>query len=235
MAHQSILVVEDDATILRGLSDLLQSEGFSVTTARNGNEGLAAYNKKRPDLIVLDLMMPEKSGYDVCREIRKQDEATPILMLTAKGEEMDKVIGLELGADDYIVKPFGIKELMARVRAHLRRVGQAGKQGKPAKKNDKPFSFGEITVNPKTFTCLKGRKEQKLSAREIFLLQYMYEHTSEILDRNVLLDEVWGIQYGGTTRTLDQHIAKLRQKIEDDPAKPKHILTVHTVGYKFEK
>ncbi|MBN1525261.1 MAG: response regulator transcription factor [Spirochaetales bacterium] len=235
MGKVTILVVEDDASIVRGLTDLLSSEGYSVHAARNGREALERYRELSPTLILLDLMMPEKSGYEVCRTIRKSDEDTPIIMLTAKGEETDKVVGLELGADDYIVKPFGIQELLARVRAHLRRAQTNGAKKTKKKQNDIPFSFGDVHIDPKTFIAQKGKKEFKLSAREVFLLQYFYMHEGEVLDRNELLDEVWGIQYAGTTRTLDQHIAKLRQKIEDDPAAPKHILTVHTIGYKFEK
>jgi DNA-binding response OmpR family regulator len=173
-------------------------------------------------------MIPEKSGYEVCKEIRKVDTLTPILMLTAKGQEVDKVVGLEIGADDYIVKPFGLKELIARVRAALRRA-----QLKPQKKDDSPIIFGDIYVDPKTLKGKKGKKEFTVSLREVQLLQLFLKRKGEVIPRFDILNEVWGIKYEGTTRTLDQHIVKLRQKIEDNPANPKYIITVHSVGYQF--
>jgi len=223
-----ILVVEDDKAILTGISDLLESEGYAVCTAIDGKEALVKYSQEKPTLILLDIMMPEKSGYDVCREIRKKDTSTPILMLTAKGQEVDKVIGLELGADDYIVKPFGINELLARIRVQLRRM-----ESKTRNRNLEPINFGDVKVDPKTFQCTKGNKKFFLSSRELSLLQYLIQHDGEVIDRFTLLDEIWGIKYEGTTRTLDQHIAKLRQKIEDDPSNPVFIQTVHGVGYRF--
>lgn len=225
---QKILVVEDEAAILTGLVDLLEGEGFQVFPARDGEEALRKYGQQKPDLILLDIMMPEKSGYEVCREIRKNDPLVSILMLTAKGQEVDKVVGLELGADDYIVKPFGVKELMSRIRAALRRA-----RAKPLKPDDELIIFGDVCIDPKTLSGKKGKKEFPVTEREIRLLRLFLSRDGEVVDRFTLLDEVWGVSYEGTTRTLDQHIVKLRQKIENNPARPKYILTVHTVGYRF--
>jgi len=227
---ETILVVEDDAAILAGLVDLLEGEGFAVHRATNGKKALVLYESHKPDLILLDIMIPEKSGYDVCKEIRRRDQSTPIVMLTAKGEEIDKVVGLEIGADDYIVKPFGVNELLARVRAALRR---AKPENTAKKRSDRPIAFGKVRIDPATLKGRKGKKEFPLTLREVHLMQIFVEHEGEALDRFRILDEVWGIKYEGTTRTLDQHVAKLRQKIEDDPSDPRHIVTVHGVGYRF--
>jgi DNA-binding response OmpR family regulator len=227
---QTVLVVEDDTAILAGLVDLLEGEGFLVHKATNGTKALQIYETHKPDLILLDIMIPEKSGYDVCREIRRKDQKTAIVMLTAKGEEIDKVVGLEIGADDYIVKPFAVSELVARVRAALRR----SRPGKAAHEpSDRPISFGDVRIDPATLRGRKGKHEFALSTREVRLIQLLVEHEGEALDRFKILDEIWGVRYEGTTRTLDQHIAKLRQKIEDHPSDPRHILTVHGVGYRF--
>ncbi len=226
---KKILVVEDDVHILTGLNDLLMDENYQVFSARDGEKALSLYRAERPDLILLDIMIPEKSGYDVCKEIRKKDPRTPILMLTAKGQEVDKIVGLELGADDYIVKPFSVNELLARIRAVLRR---SQLKGRPHTSQD-PIQFGDITVDIKKLKAYKGKKEFDISPREVELLRLFSNHDGQVLDRWTLLDEIWGIQYTGTTRTLDQHIANLRKKIEDNPAQPRHILTVHGVGYRF--
>jgi DNA-binding response OmpR family regulator len=225
-----ILVVEDDAAILSGLVDLLKAQGFGVAAAKDGREALRLYREKKPDLILLDIMIPEKSGYDVCKEVRREDQCTPIIMLTAKGEEADKVVGLEIGADDYIVKPFGVSELLARIRAALRRA-----KVKPGTKkwDDRPIAFGNVRVDPRTLKGRRGKKEFAVTLREVQLLQFFMQHDGEALDRFVILDEVWGIRYEGTTRTLDQHVARLRQKIETEPSSPRHILTIHGLGYRF--
>ena len=228
MKKIKILVVEDDRAILTGIKDLLESEGYEACTAADGKEAIFKYTQEKPTLILLDIMMPEKSGYDVCRDIRKKDPYTPIVMLTAKGQEVDKVIGLELGADDYIVKPFGINELLARIRVQLRRL-----EAKTRERDLEPIYFGDVRVDPKTFFCTKGNKKFFLSSKELSLLDFLVRHEGEVVDRFTLLDEIWGIKYQGTTRTLDQHIAKLRQKIEDDPSNPVFIQTVHGVGYRF--
>ncbi len=225
-----ILVVEDDLSILTGLEDLLKDEGYEVSTAVDGEKALELYNREKFNLILLDIMIPEKSGYDVCKEIRKKDPATPIVMLTAKTEEVDKVIGLELGADDYIIKPFGVRELLARIKAVLRRASIEELEDK-----DEPIEFGNVHINTKTFKGTKDDKKFTLKKREIMILEFFKKYEGEVLDRNTLLNKIWGLQYTGTTRTLDQYIAKLRQKVEDDPSNPKHIITIHTVGYKFIK
>ncbi len=228
MKKEKILIVEDDASIVIGLVDLLETEGYAVCTAEDGDQALRMFQQEKPTLVLLDIMLPEISGYDVCREIRKQDEITPILMLTAKGQEVEKVVGLEMGADDYVVKPFGVNELLARIRAHLRRT-----KAKPASQDTSPIAFGDIVVDPKTYSGKKGNEPFTVSSRELALLRYFVEHDGEVVGRFTLLDEIWGIRYQGTTRTLDQHIAKLRRKIERDSARPRHIQTVHGVGYRF--
>lgn len=228
MRKEKILIVEDDAAILTGLADLLQGEGYETEQARDGKEALRLFAASRPSLVLLDIMIPEKSGYDVCREIRSRDARTPILMLTAKGQEVDKVVGLELGADDYVVKPFGVAELRARVRALLRR-GRAG----PETPRMDPISFGDVHVDPRTYEGRKGETPFTLTGLELKLLRYLLDRDGEVVERFDLLESVWGMTYEGTTRTLDQHIARLRRKIESDPALPRHILTVHGVGYRF--
>jgi DNA-binding response OmpR family regulator len=225
---QRILVAEDDPAILTGLVDLLDGEGFTVVSARDGAEALARHRESGFDLMLLDVMMPEKNGYDVCREVRRTDPATPIIMLTAKGEEIDRVVGLELGADDYVVKPFGANELVARIRAVLRR-------GRPraAPRDESPLAFGQVRVDPRTLRGDRAGRAFEVSQREVALLRLFLAHPGEALDRAFILDEVWGMRYEGTTRTLDQHIAGLRKKIESDPARPLHITTVHGTGYRF--
>jgi len=228
---EKILVVEDDNSILTGLIDLLESEGYQVAFATDGKEALSQYEVQQPDLILLDIMIPEISGYDVCRTIRNQDNLVPILMLTAKGQEVDKVVGLEIGADDYIVKPFGIRELLARIHAALRRVH--AKKPSSVPEQMKEFSFGAVSIYPKRYECIRNGETFPLTKRELKLLNFLYQRDGEVVTRLTLLDEIWGINFEGTTRTLDQHIAKLRQKIEENPVKPKHLVTVHGVGYRF--
>lgn len=226
-----ILVAEDDINIRTGLVDTLESEGYQVIEAKDGRQAMAAFKTGRFDLVLLDVMMPEKSGYDVCRDIRASNKDVPIIMLTAKGEEIDKVVGLQLGADDYITKPFGVHELLARIAAVLRR----SKRQKSGDK-DRPqgnFMFGEFEVNPKTFKLEGAGRTIDLSERELKLIQYFYAHKGEVLSRDNMLNAVWGIDYLGTTRTLDQHIAQLRKKLEFVPATPVLIKTVHGVGYRY--
>ncbi len=231
---ERILVVEDDQAILMGVCDLLEDEGFVVERASDGAAALEAWARVKPDLILLDVMIPEKSGFDVCREIRRKDVLTPVVMLTAKGEEVDKVVGLELGADDYVVKPFAAAELVARVRACLRRSrarSQAGDEGE----RGEPIRFADVSIDPRTMRGEKGTAAFSVTPREVKLMRLFTTHEGEALDRDTLLTQVWGVRYEGTTRTLDQHIAGLRKKIEDDPANPRHITTVHGVGYRFSK
>ena len=224
-----ILVVEDDVHILTGLDDLLTGDGYQVFTARDGEKALSLYKSARPDLILLDIMIPGKSGYDVCKDIRKHDPQTPILMLTAKGQEVDKIIGLELGADDYIVKPFSVNELLARIRAVFRRA-RVKNNSRP---DQSPMQFGDIMIDVRQLKGYKGKKEFAISPREVKLLRLFIDNAGQIVDRWTILDEIWGIEYTGTTRTLDQHIANLRKKIEDNPSQPQFITTVHGVGYRF--
>ncbi|MFH2040995.1 MAG: response regulator transcription factor [Acidobacteriota bacterium] len=228
MKKEKIQIVEDDPSILTGLEDLLSGEGYAVCTATDGSEALRVYEREKPTLILLDIMIPEKSGFDVCREIRKKDARTPILMLTAKGQEVDKVVGLELGADDYIVKPFGINELLARIRAHLRRSCAV-----PPEKKVTPIVFADVQIDPLSYRGRKGDLAFSVTARELALLRFLIDHEGDVVERFTLLEAVWGIRYEGTTRTLDQHIAKLRRKIEDDPSKPRFIQTVYSLGYRF--
>ena len=223
-----VLLVEDDPAIMAGLTDLLEGEGFGVVRATDGVAALDAHAREKPDLVLLDIMIPEKNGYDVCREIRRTDAVTPIIMLTAKGEEVDTVVGLELGADDYVVKPFGAHELLARIHAVLRRgPPRLSRHGEP------PLSFGTVRVDPRTMTGTRGGEEFAVSRRELALLQLFASRPGEVLDRDTLLQGVWGVRYEGTTRTLDQHVAVLRKKVEQDPAHPRHIVTVHGTGYRF--
>ena len=222
---KKILIAEDDANIRIGLVDLFESEGYSVSAAENGSAALDLYSKGSFSLILLDVMMPEKSGYDVCREIRKVDSNTPVIMLTAKGEEIDKVVGLQLGADDYITKPFGVHELIARTEAVLRRAVRT-----TAEKTQitQEFIFGSAQIDTRKYTAKIDGKSIHLSSREVALLRCFEAHPNEVLSRNQLLDEVWGIDYFGTTRTLDQHISQLRKKVDS-----KSIRTVHGIGYQY--
>lgn len=225
-----ILVAEDDANIRTGLVDTLESEGYQVTAAQNGNEAWAVFEQTDVNLVILDVMMPGKSGFDLCRMMRDKDDSLPIIMLTAKGEEIDKVLGLRLGADDYITKPFGIHELLARIDAVLRR----SRRNPVCTENEADcFSFGGRTVHGRTYSMEKNGELIDLSDRELKLLRLFHAHPGEVLSRDRLLNDIWGIDYYGTTRTLDQHVAQLRKKIEDDPANPQIITTVHGVGYRY--
>lgn len=221
-----ILVVEDDANIRFGLIELLTSEGFEVESCARGDLVLAAVTQHQPRLIVLDVMLPKLSGYDVCKQLRGEKYTGLILMLTAKSQEMDKVIGLELGADDYVTKPFGLRELTARVHALLRRDHVA----------EVPVDrLGECVIDPRTFELKHGTQSVSLSAKELKLFQLFASHPNEVLSRDRLLNDVWGYEYYGTTRTLDQAVVQLRKKLMDIGADPKQIATVHSVGYRWAK
>ena len=221
-----VLIIEDEPNMVLGLKDSCEYEGYEVAVARDGKEGLEKASTEKPDIILLDVMLPLMSGLDVCRTLRNRGFEIPILMLTARGEEMDKVVGLEVGADDYVTKPFSIKELLARVRAHLRR---SSKQLVELES----FSFGDVELNFKKLTARKGGQALDVSAREFEILRYLIRHRGETVTRDQLLDEVWGYDSTPITRTVDNHIAKLRQKIEQDPSEPRHIITVHRLGYRF--
>lgn len=220
-----ILVVDDESNMRRGLKDNLEFEGYEVSEAVDGENALEILKKINPDLIILDVMMPKLSGFDVCKQLRKDGNEIPIILLTAKGEEIDKVLGLEIGADDYVQKPFSVRELIARVNAILRR-------SKP-KQKETNLTLGLLSVDFKKYTATKNGEEEKLSHKEFEILQYLYDHANEIVDRQELLKNVWQYNEQPTTRTVDNFIVKLRQKIEEDPTKPKHIITVHGTGYKL--
>jgi len=225
-----VLIAEDDEHIRQGLVDALDSENYQVTAVDNGQKAVDQLQTLKPDLIILDIMMPEMNGYDCCKSIRKENDHTPIIMLTAKGEEIDKVLGFELGADDYVTKPFGVRELLARVAAHIRR---SEKPKAEASSLPEHFKFGSADVNSLKYEAVHKKKSYSLSQRELDIIQCFLNHKDEVLTRDALLNHAWGIDYLGTTRTLDQHIAQLRKKIEVTPNNPKHIITVHGVGYKF--
>lgn len=221
-----VLIIEDEPNMVLGLKDSCEYEGYEVAVARNGKEGLEKAGTEKPDIILLDVMLPLMSGIDVCRTLRSRGVETPIVMLTARSQETDKVVGLEVGADDYVTKPFSVKELLARIRAHLRR---AAKQVVEVES----FTFGDVELNFKKYVARKGGRALDLSAREFEILRYLIRHRGEIVTRDQLLDEVWGYESSTITRTVDNHIARLRQKIESNSSEPQHIITVHRLGYRF--
>jgi two-component system alkaline phosphatase synthesis response regulator PhoP len=222
-----ILLVEDEAGLVLTLSDRLVSEGFFLETARDGEQGLERAAGEPFDLIILDVMLPRKNGFDVCRDLRQRGVRTPVLMLTARGQIVDKVVGLKLGADDYLTKPFAMAELLARVEALLRRSPVA------AGPSADSYQFGPVRIDFRSAEVHRDGAQVDLSAREFSLLRYFIEHRGSALSREELLNHVWGYSSMPTTRTVDVHIAWLRQKIEPNPRHPQFILTVHGRGYKF--
>lgn len=225
-----ILIVEDDPHILLGLEEVLRTEEFEVASCNRGDKALDAVAKHQPSLILLDVMLPGLSGYDICKKLRSKNIAIPILMLTAKGQEIDKVVGLDLGADDYVTKPFGVRELLARIHALLRRTN--GTAVSTPVESESGFKIGNAEIDPKTFQLKRGNTSEELTAKELKLLQFFHEHRGEVLSRDRLLNEVWGYNYFGTTRTLDQVIVQLRKKLGDN-GDPKQLVTIHGVGYKL--
>jgi len=221
-----ILVVEDEPGLVLTLTDRLRSEGYEVEAASDGEAGLVRARAGRFDLIVLDVMLPKKGGFDVCRDLRREGVHTPVLMLTARGQVADKVVGLKLGADDYVVKPFEMAELLARVEARLRRPGSAP----PAPSR---YTFGEVNVDFRRAEVHRAGELVEVSAKELQLLRYFVEHRGATLSRQELLDRVWGYNSMPSTRTVDVHVAGLRRKLEPDPREPRYILTAHGLGYKF--
>src|ERR1700749_1173322 len=221
-----ILVVEDEPNMVAGLRDNFEFEGYEVITARDGIEGLERALAESPDLVVLDVMMPRMSGLDVCRQLRAQRASIPIIMLTARGQEVDKVVGLELGADDYVTKPFSIRELLARVKSVLRRTAVLPK-------DQDQHSFSDVQVDLRRCRVLRSGKALDISSKEFDLLKYFICHSWETLSRDRLLEEVWGYENFPTTRTVDTHLVRLRQKLEPDPEQPQYFLTVHGTGYRF--
>lgn len=223
---KKILIVEDDKSIVRGLTDNLKKENFDVESSTDGERAYAMAKAGSYDLIILDIMLPKMNGLDICKQLRKDGVQTPIVMLTGKGEEMDKVLGLELGADDYVTKPFGVRELVARIKALLRRQTDL-------RRNIEETSFEDVYVDFKKQEARKGSAALDMSAKEFELLKYFVEREGEVVARSQLLDDVWGYETQPTTRTVDNYILSLRKKIESNPSKPKHLVTVHTAGYKF--
>ena len=233
-----ILIAEDDADIRRGLIATLESEGYDVTAAADGAQALRLWGQARYELVVLDIMMPKASGYDVCRELRAAGAMVPVLFLSAKGEEIDKVVGLKLGADDYVTKPFGVHELLARVEALLRRGRSSAGKVEAAATDALPavLLFGAVRVDRRTYTITSPSGEaQSLTRREMCLLELLARKPGEVLTRDELLNGAWGVDYFGTTRTLDQHVAQLRKKLEIKADAPEWILTVHGVGYRLAR
>lgn len=223
---KQILIVEDEPNMRLGLKDNLEFEGYKVSVTNDGSKGLAAIVSNHYDLVLLDVMLPELSGFDVCRIARERGVPTPIILLTAKGEEIDKVLGLELGADDYITKPFGLRELLARIKAVLRR-------GPNAKKGSTEALIGKMTVNFSSYIASVDQQQVKMSHKEFEILKYLWEHRNDTVSRYQLLEDIWGYNEQPTTRTVDNFILKLRQKVEQNPEDPQIILTVHGVGYKM--
>jgi DNA-binding response OmpR family regulator len=221
-----ILIVEDEPNMVAGLRDNFEFEGHQVITAGDGVAGLERAIAESPDLVILDVMMPRMSGLDVCKQLKSKRPSIPIIMLTARGQEVDKVVGLELGADDYVTKPFSIRELLARVKAVLRR-------SRTAPKTDEKYSFGEVEVNLRSCQVSRKGRALEFSSKEFELLKYFLIHPGETLSRDRLLEDVWGYDRFPTTRTVDAHIVRLRQKVEPKPEEPRFILTVHGTGYKF--
>jgi DNA-binding response OmpR family regulator len=223
-----ILIIEDDLAILRGLKDNLEYESYEVLTAEDGEQGYCLIREKAPDLIILDLMLPKMNGYELCRKVREEGVTIPVLMLTARGEEVDRVRGLDLGADDYVTKPFSVPELLARVRAILRRGQTSNVSHLPDE-----LHFGDVLVDFKRFEADKAGKTINMSRKEFGVLRLLAGRAGEVVTRDEVLDQVWGYDHYPTTRTVDNHIALLRNKLEDDPSNPCYLITVHGVGYKL--
>lgn len=230
-----VLIAEDDRLTREGLSEILRNEGYTVISAANGTEALERFHGSRPDVVCLDIMMPGRDGYAVCREIRAVDARLPIIFISAKSEEIDKVVGLEIGADDFIVKPFGVREVVARIRAVTRRC-LASQAALPGGKADlgRPFEFGDLTVFPGEMRARRGEQTIDLSLREVRLLSLFAANPGKVLTRQAISDACWDAEHFPTSRTLDQHISQLRKRIELDPKTPKLILTVHGSGYRHE-
>ncbi len=225
--REKILIIEDEEDLVKGLKINLVDEGYVVDYALNGKVGLEKALREKPDLILLDIMLPGMNGLEVCKELRRKNMDIPILMLTAKGEEIDKVIGLEMGADDYISKPFSIRELLARIKAHLRRENR-GNETFP-----EVVHLESLKIDFGHYKVIRKNKEIDLTSLEVDVLRFLIQQDGKVVSRDDLLDKIWGYEKYPTTRTIDNHILKLRKKIEEDPNHPKHILTVYGGGYRF--
>lgn len=224
---EKILIIEDEADLVKGLELNLADEGYEVDWASDGREGLRRALEEAPDLVILDIMLPGMNGLEICRELRQKKANIPVIMLTAKGEEVDKVVGLEIGADDYMTKPFSVRELLARIKAHLRR------EKREPRNVPKTCVFGEVEVDFVHFKVRRAGRESDLTALEVDILKYLVAHKGEVVSRETLLDKVWGYEKFPTTRTIDNHILKLRKKIEEDPSRPRHIFSIYGEGYRF--
>jgi DNA-binding response OmpR family regulator len=223
---KTILLVEDDPSLALGLVDALEFEGFRVLHAAKGSEAIEQARKHTPDCVILDLMLPDLNGYQVCEQLRKSDPRTPILMLTARSQEADKIRGLDAGADDYVTKPFSVGELVARLRAIFRRTSRS-------ENADQPFTVGECVIDPSAHTLTRNGHTEQLSFYEAELLKLLFERKGQPVSRDDILRKVWGIDAAPTNRTVDNFVVKLRKKIEQEPAQPRHILTVYGLGYKL--
>lgn len=224
-----VLIVEDDTLTRDGLAELLGEEGYDVILAEDGEVAARQFQTQKPDFICLDVMMPKLSGYEVCRLIRQQDAQIPIIFISAKSEEIDKVVGLELGADDFIVKPFGVKEVLARIRAVTRRC-----LGREPSDGNREFQMRDLQIRPAELRAVRGEETLDLSLRDLQILQLLFEKQGQAVDRQTLFQKCWGLQNVQNSRTLDQHISQLRKRIELDPKSPLIIKTVHGVGYRFD-
>lgn len=225
-----VLIAEDDLNIRRGLADVLTNEGYSVVEAADGIQAVASFESESPEIVCLDIMMPGVNGYDVCRKIRAKNEVVPILFISAKSEEVDRVLGLELGADDFIVKPFGVREVVARIRAITRRLHVQTSGSKDAGH----FSMEDLEVFPKELRARRGDEVIELSLRDIRILRTLHGHAGQAVSRDELFNVCWGLDHMPNSRTLDQHISQLRKRVEVDPKSPRIIRTVQGVGYRFE-
>jgi DNA-binding response OmpR family regulator len=224
-----VLIAEDDPNTRLGLTEILQSEGYTPLAAENGAEALRLFREETVDFVCLDIMMPEVNGYDVCREIRRQNSQVPVIFISAKSEEIDKVVGLELGADDFIIKPFGVKEVLARIRAVTRRCLATQPASAQAE-----FQLGDLAVLPSELRARRGDAVIDLSLRDVRILELLHQNPGRVLTRNMIFDHAWGEGSIHSSRCLDQHISQLRKRIEVNPKEPKIILTVHGVGYRYE-
>lgn len=230
-----VLIAEDDRNIRLGLDEILRGEGYHTVLAEDGRQALDLYERESPDFLCLDIMMPGMDGYELCRQIRRRDPRVPIVFISAKSEEIDRVLGLELGADDFILKPFGVREVLARIRAVTRRCmarETAAPQGTPFGMG--AFRMGDLEVLPAELRARRGSQVFELSLRDVKILELLHRKRNQVVDRGTLFDECWGIDHIPNSRTLDQHISQLRKRIEQDPKNPLIIRTVHGVGYRYE-
>lgn len=225
-----VLLAEDDPLTRYGLREILEAEGYEVIQAENGQEALILFESESPDFVCLDIMMPEINGYDVCRKMRAAHADIPIVFITAKSDEIDKVLGLELGADDFIVKPFGVKEVVARIRAVTRRCHSSRQETSPSSS----FTMGDVDIFPAELRARRGDQVIELSLRDVKILDLLYRHRGTVLDRRTIFKHCWGQSYLPNSRTLDQHVSQLRKRIEIDAKSPQLIRTVHGVGYRFD-